>query len=242
MRGGTTPRAKQSVFLRLERCGTRGTKAGGLSLYSPVAMVEDARARDADDIASMLRRLDHKVRLVAIAAAILGLGTAAFYFGVPLVWNERVPLLVCMIPPSIFATLTLAMALANTMQVRTARRLLAEGEIVNAQAWAWTVFAFEGPPDLHDPRRWSLPAQAAGVPHDIELDLLDAHRGWMPRQTRTVSVRLADGTRLEIRDIPAHIGAADLRAATVRRLATARGRVHGIAVRGVGLFLASTPS
>ena len=195
--------------------------------------------RDPAEVEAMLRRLDHRVWLVVIAVAILALGTAAFYIGVPLVWGERVPLAVCVIPPSIFAMLVAVMAVANVRQVGIARRLLVDGEVMGVARLAWTVFAFGAPGDLRDPRPWSLPASGAGVSHDIELDLLDTHHDWMPRQSRTVSVWLEDETRLTIWDIPARIGAADLRSAILLRLSTRRGPVHGVAVRGAGLFLAS---
>ena len=199
-------------------------------------MSDRAPPRDPSDVDAWVRRLDHRRALASTAAAILGLGTAAFYVGVPLVWGEHVPLAVCVIPPSIFAALVTVLTVGNARQVRLARRLVVEGEVVEPEAWAWIVFAFAAPGDPRDPRGWSLPAEAAGVAQGIDLDLLDTYRDWMPRQNRTVSVELADGTRLIVRDVPAHVGAGDLRSATVLRLDTGGGRIHGLVVRHLGLL------
>lgn len=187
----------------------------------------------------MLRRVDHRAGLLVVAALILGVGTVVLYLGVPLLWDERVPLGICVIPPSIFAALVIVMAVGNAAQVRAARRLLVEGEVLEPVAWTWIVFAHRTPGAPEHLRAWSLPAGNPGADACVlSLDLLDVHRDFMPRQARTVGIQLGDGASLTITGVPAHVGADLLRSGVVLRAAIGRSAAHGLAVPDVGLFLA----
>lgn len=187
----------------------------------------------------MLRRVDDRARLLALAAIILGPGTAAFYLGVPLLWGERVPLGVCLIPPSIFALLVIVTTVGNALQVRTARRLLVHGQVLEPVAWTWIVFAHTTPGEPENLRTWSIPGGELGADaRAVNLDLLDTHRDFMPRQTRTVGIRLGDGASLTITGVPSHVGADILRSSAVLHAAAGRTAAYGVAVPDVGLFIA----
>ncbi|MEM6989105.1 MAG: hypothetical protein AAF721_01365 [Myxococcota bacterium] len=191
----------------------------------------------------MVHRLDARRRLALLALVVFFGGWAFLHVGVPIAYGEALPPSVTAIPPAIFASVVLLMLAGNVLQVRAALRLLTLGATEKVVRLWWMVYPVGAEPGSDDLRALSLPVRAPGDAAGVlfDLALLDQHRDWNPRQTRSIVVELAgrdhhDDASTLVANVPSTVTATDLERGSVLRLETAKGIDRGLCIPEIGLF------